>query len=280
MMLPGSQYPQTPIFARGHSDGMGAWVSNAGSIECSLAAIPGGNDPWKPESPSLEYAKALIPGQTKGKYLSFTVLVQNRIKKSTPMIVVGKAILAAGTVEGSQIIRQGKELFEPDINLDIPNLGQVVGIPTAWVKLTHLNGKEVKEPSRHPEIKDTQLCAVVLFPGDYAIFTVEFRCGGPNITLNFQATRLIHRLTIPAVPFDPAFNGPYKELVPQAADRDEVCEIHTIIDRQAVNAWYKDYETGGVDAHIISHYGEARAKLFRSQKNTVREHLQFVEGML
>lgn len=64
----------------------------------------------------------LIPGQTNGKYLSFTILVQNRMKKSRPMVVVGKAIMAVGTVEGSPVIRQGKEAWEPEINLDLPNL--------------------------------------------------------------------------------------------------------------------------------------------------------------
>jgi hypothetical protein len=119
----------------------------------------------------------------------------------------------------------------------------------------------------------------VLLPGDYAIFTVEFRCGGPNITLDFQATRLIHHLRIPAVPYDPTFKGPYKELVPQAAERDEVCEIHAIIDREAVDAWYKDYETGGAEAYITSHYGEARAKMVGLQKDVLGEHLKVIMGM-
>ena len=45
----------------------------------------------------------------------------------------------------------------------------------------------MKDSTRFPEIKDTESSAVVLHPGDYAIFTVKFRCGGPNITFDFQA---------------------------------------------------------------------------------------------
>lgn len=100
----------------------------------------------------------------------------------------------------------------------------------------------MKNSTRFPEIKDTESAAVVLHPGDYAIFTVEFRCGGLNITLDFQAMRLLHHLRIPAVPYDPTFKGCYRELVPQAADGDEVCEIHAFIDREAVDTWYKDYK--------------------------------------
>ena len=55
-------------------------------------------------------------------------------------------------------------------------------------------------------------------------------------------------------PYDPSFKGCYRELVPQAADRDEVCEIHAFIDREAVNAWYKEYGIGGEEAYITSHY--------------------------
>lgn len=119
----------------------------------------------------------------------------------------------------------------------------------------------------------------MLLPGDYAIFTVEFRCGGPNITLDFQATKLLHHLIIPTAPYDPEFKGPYRELIPQAAERDEVCEIHAMIDREVVDAWYKDYETGGEEAYITSHYGAARARMTRSSHDALKEHLEVIMGL-
>jgi hypothetical protein len=137
----------------------------------------------------------------------------------------------------------------------------------------------VKDSTHFPEIKDTESSAVVLHPRDYAIFTVEFRCGGPNIALDFQAMRLIHHLRIPAVPYDPTFKGCYCELAPQAADRDKVCKIHAFIDREAVDAWYKDYEIGGEKAYITSHYGAARAKMARSQHDALKEHLKVITGL-
>ena len=137
----------------------------------------------------------------------------------------------------------------------------------------------MKDSTRFPEIKDTEFSAVVLYPGNYAIFTVEFRCGGPNITLDFQAVRLLHHLRIPAVPYDPAFKGSYLELVSQPAERDEVCEIRAFIDRVAIDAWYKDYEIGGEEAYITSHYGAARARMVKSQHDVLNEHLKVITGL-
>ena len=89
--------------------------------------IPGGIESYSlsPDSnaiPSFDHLMNMIPGLKNGKYLSLTVLVQNRMKKPTPMVVVGKAIMAVGTVAGSSTIRQGKDKREPNIDLDLPNL--------------------------------------------------------------------------------------------------------------------------------------------------------------
>ena len=75
------------------------------------------------------------------------------------------------------------------------------------------------------------------------------------------------------------FKGCYRELVPQATDRDEVCEIHAFIDREAVDAWYEDYEIGGEEAYITSHYGAARARMVRSQHDTLKEHLKVITDL-
>jgi hypothetical protein len=72
--------------------------------------------------PSFEHLMNMIPGQKNGKYLSLTVLVQNHMKKPTLMIVVGKVITAIGTMAGSSIVQQGKEKWEPNLNLDLLNL--------------------------------------------------------------------------------------------------------------------------------------------------------------
>ena len=81
------------------------------------------------------------------------------------------------------------------------------------------------------------------------------------------------------MPYDPTFKGPYRELVPLAAEKDEVCEIHAVIHREAVDAWYKDYEIGGEEAYITSHYGAARARMVRSQHDALKGHLELMAGL-
>jgi hypothetical protein len=44
------------------------------------------------------------------------------MKKLTLMIVVGKVIMAVGTVAGSSIVQRGKGKWEPNLNLDLLNL--------------------------------------------------------------------------------------------------------------------------------------------------------------
>ena len=77
------------------------------------------------EEPSVEQLTqlmAMIPGATDGKFLTITVLVQNRIPKATPMVVVGKAMVAVGSPKGTPILMQGKVAGEQAIMLEKPNL--------------------------------------------------------------------------------------------------------------------------------------------------------------
>lgn len=110
------------------------------------------------------------------------------------------------------------------------------------------------------------------------MFSVEFRCGGPNITHDFQALELIEHILIPFVPYDPAFSGPYSELLPLAADRDEVCEVRAKINKDAVATWYRDYKTKGERAYIASHYGEARANMVSSGNQALAETFRALVG--
>jgi hypothetical protein len=105
-VLPGCKYPEVPVFARGVSEGMGAWVSSGGTIDCRsvffvlhwgarvsdvlyrLAALPGGENATLDENgppPSVAHVMAMVPGMMNGKYYTMTVLVQNRTPKNTPM---------------------------------------------------------------------------------------------------------------------------------------------------------------------------------------------------
>jgi hypothetical protein len=125
-------------------------------------------------------------------------------------------------------------------------------------------------------VKDPGTLAVLLNVGDYAIFTIEFRAGGPNVTHDFQVLELLAHVVVPAVAYDPAFSGSSAELLPRAADRGAVCEIRAPIDQGAVEAWYRDYKTEGERAHIANHYGEARAVMSGSANQALVEALNMM----
>ncbi|KAJ7017410.1 hypothetical protein C8F04DRAFT_1156511 [Mycena alexandri] len=282
--LPGCSYPEMPIFAQGVSEGMGAWVSAGGSIDCRLAALPGGikSHTGNNQPRSVEHLMAMTPGMVDGKYLSLTILVQNRSPKAKPMVVVGLGIVAVATPRGTPIILEGKDPGEPSRLLDYPHLnGRVLALAKASAELTHFNGKSIKDGETCPALKDPKMCAVLLNVGEYAMFTVEFRAGGPNITHDFQAFELLEHVIVPAIAYDPNTpqNKSYAELLPAAADRDEVCEVRAKIDQRAVEAWYRDYKTKGEVAYVTSHYGEARAKMVGSGNQALAEMLKAMMGM-
>ncbi|KAJ7126769.1 hypothetical protein C8R44DRAFT_779501 [Mycena epipterygia] len=276
VVLPGCAYPEVPIFSRGVSDGMGTWVSAGGTIDCRLATLPGGlkatpNPDAPGPPPSVGQMMAMIPGMTNGKYLTLTILAQNRSPKGKPMVVVGKGIVAVASPRGTPIVLEGKDHGEKSLMLEYPHLGRVLGLSKSAAELTHFNGKPIKDAAACPAVKDANMCAVLLNVGEYAMFTVEFRAGGPNVTHDFQALELLEHVVVPAIPYDPRFKGSYAEALPQAADRDEVCEIRAKIDQGAVEAWYKDFKTEGERAYIASHYGEARANMIGSGNQALAE---------
>ncbi|KAF7965921.1 hypothetical protein HWV62_40946 [Athelia sp. TMB] len=110
-----------------------------------------------------------------------------------------------------------------------------------------------------PAVRDPSLCAVLLKPGDYAMFTANLRCGGPGVTRTFQAMELIDQIVVPSVPYDPAFNEPYSQLLPKR--KDSACEVRAKLDQDVIAAWYDDYKTKGEKAHMTSHHGEVRANM-------------------
>ncbi|KAJ7756144.1 hypothetical protein B0H14DRAFT_2977911 [Mycena olivaceomarginata] len=244
--------------------GMGAWVSMAGSITCRLATLPAHQfKNLKPEDPRTLMLRT--PGLVDGKYLSMRILVQNRTK-GTPMVVIGKGIVAVASPRGTPIILEGTDAGEPSTMLD----GRVLGLAKGGAEVTHFNGKighlRKRDHQKLPGRQRRHACAVLLNVGDHAMFIIDFRAGGPRITHDFEALELLEHVIVPCIPYDSKATAPYGQLLPEAADRDEVCEVRGRIDQGAVEAWYRDYKTKGEMAYIASHYGEARAQMGEMMK--------------
>lgn len=182
--------------------------------------------------------------------------------------------------------------------------GEVPAITPAFIKLTSFNGKDVRLPiyihtlstilisltlSQHAQEKqgkkpsaailDQTFSAVLLRPGDFAIFESQYRLGGPSITKDFEALSLLSHIIIPAVPYDPSFPGPYKDLLPRAANKGELCEVRGMIDQEEVEDWYADYVTLGKKAYIRSHYGQARADMIDAGDNMGQQLQQMMLAM-
>jgi hypothetical protein len=120
---------------------------------------------------------------------------------------------------------------------------------------------------------------VLLNVGDHAMFIIDFRAGGPRITHDFEALELLEHVIVPCIPYDSKATAPYGQLLPEAADRDEVCEVRGRIDQGAVEAWYRDYKTKGEMAYIASHYGEARAQMVGDGNRAMGEMMKVLASM-
>ncbi|KAI0049594.1 hypothetical protein FA95DRAFT_1488915 [Auriscalpium vulgare] len=278
LILAGCSYPEVPIFAKAHVDGMGCWVSPSGSIDCSLAALPGSRIPSRNrDNMSMEQLLAALPGAP-GRFLDIRVMVQNRVRRkgAPPMVVVGKCIIAISSARGTPQIIEGNLPGEVNVKLQDWN-GSVTPL---FLKLTHYNGKEVKSGERLAALKDDKTTSVVLHQGDFVIFELQYRCGGPNISRDFEAWELLDHIFVPSVPYDPAFSGPWSELLPRAVEKDDsVCEVRAKVSQELVDRWFADYKQKGQDAYIRSHYGEARAQMIAAGNNALGQHMAMMMDM-
>ncbi|KAI0064635.1 hypothetical protein BV25DRAFT_1869284 [Artomyces pyxidatus] len=252
LILEGCSYPEAPIFAKNHVDGIGCWVSTSGSIDCSLAVLPGSRIPnIDPNNRSVEQLLSVMPG-VPGRFLDLRVMVQNRIRRkgAAPVVVVGKGILAVGSARGTPRILEG----------------QLPG------ELSHFNGKEVKSGEQLAALKDEKTAAIVLRQGDFVIFELQYRCGGPNVSHDFEAWELLDHILVP-------FSGPWSELLPMAAAKDNVCELRAKVSHELVGRWFADYKEKGQDAYIRSHYGDARAHMISMGNNVIEQQFAMLMSM-
>lgn len=132
------------------------------------------------------------------------------------------------------------------------------GLKQAYIILENFNGKEVKRTL--PALVDGKTCSVALSRGDYAIFSVHYRVGGPRITLDFQALEKIAHIQVPWLASD---NAP-----PSPSPKDRKV-TKAPMDHSLVASYFEDYRSHGEEAFIASHHGEARAKMISAGQNAV-----------
>ncbi|RDB17166.1 hypothetical protein Hypma_001805 [Hypsizygus marmoreus] len=271
--LPGCSYPQDGVFGHVHTGGIGVWISPFGCIDSSLLCIPGHPQPMNMEKqkPTLTYDQwnqffqPCSDLASLDKYMALLVVVQNRNSKkdAKPIVVVGTSIMAIGSAEGTPALVEGKLPGETHLMTEDHDGKPTVALAPTYVCVSHFNGKSIYD-NTHPSVIHKATSTVVLSLGDFVIFEVQYRCGGPRIRRDYQALERLRCLTISTTPRDPTFRGEYRELIPLAARKGQVTQLDAMIDQAAVAEWFADIKTKGVEAHVRSHFGEERVKWMRT----------------
>ncbi|KAH9903001.1 hypothetical protein C8Q73DRAFT_661874 [Cubamyces lactineus] len=287
----GEQYPQHPVFAHAHQDGVGCWVSISGRIDCDLQHLTESIDPmgqddrqkrFKEQGSVAGLEKIRKHKATARSLLGLSVLVQNRRKDSTPILlfasraqVVSQPSLTAavlhGAGEGENLARFTKDRVER----------VAVGVANdPWdeqprLEVKYINGAEIKKKAPLPEnIKDATQGVIALNTGEYAILHLQFRVGnGDTISKDWEAFGCLASFFIPWAPWDGT--TPYASLAPSLptaqsaylatpAQATSSQAVRATFDQRAVRAHYADFIERGEDAYLRSHYGDARADMAQS----------------
>ncbi|VDB90041.1 unnamed protein product [Peniophora sp. CBMAI 1063] len=269
LVLPGCQYPQSPVFASAHKDGFGCWVAPGGQITGELAKFAGPDEvddkPFRahesgytgPRPEDIRKMMQVMPGP--GDILDIRVLVQNRSKEA--VFVTGLDLIAVVSKAKLDDFYEGTSSnpeYEKNVFAKDTTGAETTGQRPCYCNITHINGKGVdSKVKKHGSIMDESQCTVALKPTEHVCFNVQYRLGNPDRTLEFLAWDLLDNITF--VVHRPFFGG--KDYV--RGQQSERTYIRAGVDQKEVRRWYADYRTKGQIAFIASHYGEERAKMIK-----------------
>ncbi|KAJ8469814.1 hypothetical protein ONZ51_g8750 [Trametes cubensis] len=287
----GEQYPQHPVFAHAHQDGVGCWVSISGRIDCDLQHLTESIDPmgegdrqkrFKEQGSAAGLEMIRKHKASARSLLGLSVLVQNRRKDSTPILlfasraqVVCQPSLTAAVLRGAG---EGEGLARFTRDRRVVERVAVGVANDPWEKqprleVKYINGAEVKKKAPLPSnIRDAAQGIIALNTGDYAILHLQFRVGnGDNISKDWEALGCLESFFIPWAPWDGT--TPYASLAASlptaqsaylATPGDAPTSVRATFDQRAVRAHYADFIEHGEDAYLRSHYGDARADMAQS----------------
>ncbi|KAI0649153.1 hypothetical protein C8Q79DRAFT_1007712 [Trametes meyenii] len=228
-----AQYPTSPVFAKGHSQGIGCWISHAGRFNSELHCLDD-------EMDELSDAEVAARRRTiKADYLWAADYNAN-----------GDTMLALAILLLSFPGRAHKAILKHKVDIDNVSVSQGEGRSFAlisppydpWLKrpcirLRVFNGAEHDTPAAPPppSVLDAKEAIVVLHPGDYALFHAFFRVGnGKTLTRDFHALAPIRAFNLVCAPYH--------------------------------DAYYADFFAEGEVAFVEGHYGARHAELARVQQ--------------
>ncbi|KAI0359911.1 hypothetical protein OH77DRAFT_877976 [Trametes cingulata] len=313
--LEGMQYARDPIFAHGHVEGMGCWVSSAGRIDGFLQHLT--DELRLTEDPgTMERRHAAIGADLKtvkkhkaflANLLSVAVLVQNRRKDGRAMTVYGARTQVVCFPDKVQEVMRGR--VEGDRVATFEKAGHTfaaIGVAEdPWTKtprvlVKNFNGMDMEDSTPLPAgVHDASRAIVTLQPGDYALLHMQFRLGdGSTHTRDWHAFALLHSLSVTFLPALASSSLPSSlsslptlpGVSPGSLDRSLAAEfgngappsgpLRAPFDHAALRAHYADDVARGVYAHVESHYGTARAEMMRAMMALGEDAAGRMFGML
>ncbi|KAI0714257.1 hypothetical protein C8T65DRAFT_806235 [Cerioporus squamosus] len=274
-------YAMQPVFASGHEDSVGCWVSVDGRTDCDLETLTSAFG----ESPKNKDRKERIargPDNGRGtirkhkasarSLLGLRVLVQNRRKDNQPILVFGSRMqvvsygsMTAAMARGSTISENGGAFVSDRTTRLAAGVAKDPWDKVLRIEIINVNGQEVTpDKTRLPSsIKDASDGIVVLKMGEYAVFNAQFRVGdGDTIAKDWEALGCLETFHIPYAIWD-GTSAP-SALAPSLPMADTNPPVGGVsgpgraltarFDQSAVRAYYADFIERGEQAYIDSHY--------------------------
>ncbi|RPD60038.1 hypothetical protein L226DRAFT_613017 [Lentinus tigrinus ALCF2SS1-7] len=280
------RYAKDPVFASGHEDSVGCWVSIGGQIDCNLDSLAGAiTDPASSEFRDRQERIATGPNHGRDmirrhkaaarSLLSLRVLVQNRRKDKEPILVFGSRMQVVSYGQMTGAMARGVSLNDNSTTfVHDRTMHMAVGVAKdPWDKVprlqvTYVNGQEVpsNKASIPTSIKDAPEGIVALKMGEYAIFRVQFRVGdGDTISKDWEALACLETIVIPYAIWDGTSSpATLASSLPQADTQPSSGPgraLHARFDQAVVKTHYAEYVEHGEEAYIRAHFGDARADM-------------------
>ncbi|KAI0714290.1 hypothetical protein C8T65DRAFT_573559 [Cerioporus squamosus] len=291
------KYPQRPVFAHTHQEGVGCWVSVNNWVDCSLKPVAEQLHAGEREDAELWARQKMLNSplgrQTAARnkayertLLTLSVLVQNRRKDNARIVVYGARSQLTSLPHMTDELIASKSDLDSGRFITTNASGFAfasVGIPEdPWDKrprllVRNVNGVDYKATAQlPPAVLDAAQGIVLLRPGDYVIYSMQFRVGnGASISLDFEALSSLAGFSL-------AWSTSQQGYHPLLQDR-LIAEIVykcgpangsllMMFDHAAICEYYDDYITKGGDAFVESHYG-------KDQADSLKNGYQMLETM-
>ncbi|EIW57518.1 uncharacterized protein TRAVEDRAFT_48557 [Trametes versicolor FP-101664 SS1] len=279
--ISGERYPLQPVFAHWHEDGVGCWVTVAGCIDCSLQCPTMPLDLGMLRDRQQRSANREIVHTYKTaerSLLDLRVLVQNRRKDKTPILVFGSRAQVLSEPSSTSAVLRGAAEGDNNVKFMQDKVPRVaLGVANdPWYKaprlgIPHMNGAEVKKGAPLPEnIKDPKEGTILLNTGEYVIIQLQFRVGDDDrIFKDWVALGALEAIFLPWAPWDGtttpaalAASLPTAQVPASGAEGSRL--LRAPFDQRAVRTHYADFIEHGEEAYMRSHFGDARADMSRS----------------